>query len=87
MNQLMEVNLVEVTQHANLVLFIFLIGYIAIIIEEIIKLNKTATALLMAVGCWVILFLEPNESTSRHLEILTFQMFKVSQVTFFSLAH
>lgn len=79
----MEVNLVEVTQHGNLVLLIFLIGYAAIIIEELVKLNKTATALLMAVGCWTILFLEPSESASRHLEILTFQMFKVSQITFF----
>lgn len=37
----------------------------------------------MAVGCWTILFLEPTDSVARHLYILTFQMFKVSQVVFF----
>ncbi len=79
----MNVNLEEVTHHANLVLSIFIIGYLAIIVEELIKLNKAATALLMAVGCWTILFLEPSESVERHLYILTFQMFKVSQVVFF----
>jgi len=81
----MDVNLEETTHHAYLVLLIFLVGYTAIIIEEFIKLNKTATALLMAVGCWTVLFLEPADSTSRHLYILTFQMFKVSQVVFFLL--
>lgn len=81
----MDVNLEEITHHAYLVLLIFMVGYSAIIIEELIKLNKSATALLMAVGCWTILFLEPAESVTRHLYILTFQMFKVSQVVFFLL--
>lgn len=78
-----DTNLQEITHHAYLVLAFFLLGYAAIIIEEVIKLNKAATALLMAVGCWTILFLEPAESTARHLDILTIQMFKVSQVVFF----
>lgn len=79
----MDVNLEETTHHAYIVLIIFMIGYLAIIIEELIKLNKAATALLMAVGCWTVLFLEPEDSVARHLYILTFQMFKVSQVVFF----
>lgn len=79
----MDVNLEETTHFAYLVLLIFIAGYIAIIIEELIKLNKAATALLMAVGCWTVLFLESSDSVARHLYILTFQMFKVSQVVFF----
>lgn len=79
----MEVNLEEITHHASWVMAIFLIGYVAIIIEEFIKFNKAATALLMAIACWTILFLEPAESVERHLFIFTFQMFKVSQVLFF----
>lgn len=79
----MEENLQESTHLAHFVLLIFIVGYLAIIVEELIKLNKTATALLMAVGCWTILFLEPGDSPARHLHILTFQMFKVSQVVFF----
>lgn len=79
----MDVNLEETTHYAYLVLIIFFVGYAAIITEELIKFNKAATAMLMAVGCWTVLFLEPEDSVARHLYILTFQMFKVSQVVFF----
>lgn len=79
----MDINLEEITHHAYLVLAIFLIGYTAIIIEQVIKLNKAATGLLMGIGCWIVLFLEPAESVERHLYIFSFQMFKVSQVLFF----
>jgi Na+/H+ antiporter NhaD/arsenite permease-like protein len=79
----MDINLEEITHHASLVLAVFLIGYAAIIVEQLIKLNKSATALLMGVGCWTILFLEPAESVERHLFIFSFQMFKVSQILFF----
>lgn len=79
----MDLNIQEITTHASWVLGVFLIGYIAIIIEEVIKFNKAATALIMAVTCWTILFLEPAESSERHLNILTVQLFKVSQVLFF----
>lgn len=79
----MDINLEEVTHHAYSVLGIFLVGYTLIIIEQLIKLNKAATGLLMGIGCWTILFLEPAESVERHLYIFAFQMFKVSQVLFF----
>lgn len=80
-----EINLIEITHHASWVLYIFLIGYTAIIIEQLVKCNKAASALLMAIACWTILFLEPAESAERHLFIFTFQMYKVSQVLFFLL--
>lgn len=78
-----DINLEEITHHASWVLIVFLLGYLAIIVEQFIKFNKSATALLMAVACWTILFTEPYESVDRHLYIFTFQMFKVSQVLFF----
>ncbi len=81
----MDYSVEEITHHASWVLAIFLIGYVAIVIEELVKFNKAATALLMAIGCWVLLFAEPAESVQRHTTILTFQMFKVSQVLFFLL--
>lgn len=79
----MDNSLVEITKHASWVLGFFLLGYFCIIIEQVIKFNKAATALLMGVGCWTILFLEPADSVERHLYILTFQMFKVTQILFF----
>ncbi|NGX32809.1 MAG: hypothetical protein K1060chlam4_00862, partial [Candidatus Anoxychlamydiales bacterium] len=38
----------------------FIIGYLAIIFEFYIKVNKTASALLMAVFTWVCLFFEKD---------------------------
>lgn len=72
-----------VTHHASWVLCVFLIGYAAIVIEQYVRFNKSATALLMGVVCWTILFLEPDESVDKHLATLGIQMFKVSQVLFF----
>lgn len=72
-----------ITPHALWVLTAFLIGYAAIIIEQYVHFNKAATALLMGIVCWTILFLEHNESVEQHLQTLTTQMFKVSQVLFF----
>lgn len=79
----MDINVEEITHHAFWVLMIFLAGYTAIIIEQLIKVNKAATALLMAIAAWLVLFTEPDESVERHLFIFTFQMFKVTQVIFF----
>lgn len=79
----MNIDLLEITHHASLVLVFFLIGYTAIIIEEFIKLNKAAAALLMAIACWTVLFLEPAESVDRHTLIFSLQMYKVSQILFF----
>lgn len=81
----MNINLVEITNHAYLVVIVFLCGYTAIVIEQFVKLNKAATALLMAIGCWSLLFFEKAESVERHLYIFTFQMFKTSQIIFFLL--
>jgi Na+/H+ antiporter NhaD/arsenite permease-like protein len=44
-----------------LMTLVFIIGYLAIIFEFYIKINKTASAILMAVGTWVLLFLEKKE--------------------------
>ncbi len=80
-----ENHVIEITHHAGWVLLAFIIGYLAIIVEQLVKFNKAATSLLMAVVCWTILFAEPYESVERHLEIFSLQMFKVSQVLFFLL--
>lgn len=71
------------THYAIWVLVIFAIGYLSIILEELIRVNKASTALIMSILCWTILFAEPNESVERHLNTLSSQMFKVSQVLFF----
>lgn len=43
---------------------IFFIGLIAIILEPIIRINKTASALLMCCFCWLVVFLNTNKETA-----------------------
>lgn len=68
-----------------LIIGIFFIGYSAIILEYNVKINKTATALLMAVGSWAFVFIgfQPTEATS--LSRLNEYVGDVSQIIFFLL--
>lgn len=47
----------------TLIIFVFVIGYIAIALEHTIKINKTASAILTGVICWTLFALSsPSES-------------------------
>ncbi len=54
-----------------IVLIIFIVGYLAIIFEHTIKVNKAGAALLMAVLAWTFVFVIRGHSASqlfvRHL--------------------
>ena len=63
-----------------MIIFVFTLGYLAIIFENRIRVNKTASALLMAVLTWMFLFLvEPN------IHALGEKVNDVSQIIFFLL--
>jgi NhaD family Na+/H+ antiporter len=60
------------------IIVVFIIGYLAIIFEHNIKVNKTASALLMAVLTWMVLFLYyPN------VHALGEKVNEISQIIFF----
>jgi Na+/H+ antiporter NhaD/arsenite permease-like protein len=73
----------------NLIIFVFVVGYIAIAVEHSINVNKTASALLTGVICWTLFILSsPLESvlTSAHfadyLKIIRIELGdKVSSLT------
>lgn len=63
-----------------MIILIFIVGYLAIIFEHNIKVNKTASALLMAALTWMVLFLyAPN------LHALGEKVNDISQIIFFLL--
>jgi Na+/H+ antiporter NhaD/arsenite permease-like protein len=66
-----------------LLVALFVVGYIAIVFEHPLKLNKTASALLMGVLCWTALVLDHDATTtSTHLS----QHFAgIAQIVFFLL--
>lgn len=68
-----------------LLLGVFAVGYLLIILEYYVKVNKTAIALLVAVACWLIYFLVTGEAIPSALKHLETHISKVSQIIFFFL--
>ena len=68
----------------GLIIFIFILGYIAIAFEHAIKINKAAIALVTGVLCWVVYILL---SPDKHLvsEELTHHLGELSGILFFLL--
>jgi len=66
-----------------MILIVFGLGYLAIILEYNIKINKTAVALLIAVLCWVIYFGFSIVPVSNDLINLGKHVNDVSQIIFF----
>jgi len=63
---------------------VFLIGYLLIVFEHWIDINKTTTALMMGVLCWVIQFANVY-STNSNLQHLFSHFSEVSQIIIFLL--
>ena len=66
----------------NLIFATFVIGYLAIIFEYYIKVNKTASAILMAVGSWCLLII--GKHLGNGVEVETY-LGQASQIIFFLL--
>ncbi|MFI0434928.1 MAG: sodium:proton antiporter NhaD [Parachlamydiaceae bacterium] len=68
-----------------LMIVIFIIGYFAITIEHITKINKTSIALLMAIICWTLQLINPAHPHEKNLHFLSEHLANISQVIFFLL--
>lgn len=68
-----------------LILIVFAIGYTAIILEYSIKINKTASALLIAVLCWTIHICMDSIPVAEDLKELSHHIGEISQIIFFLL--
>jgi NhaD family Na+/H+ antiporter len=67
----------------SIMLIVFAIGYLAIIFEHYIKVNKTASALLMAVATWTILFGVRTVKTQSDVDLMNLHVGDASQIIFF----
>src|ERR1700758_3644636 len=63
----------------------FFLGYLLIVFEPFVRMDKAGVALLMAVGCWTLFFLHPNLSRTVELADLKEQFGYVSEVVTFLL--
>lgn len=68
--------------YLELIIF-FSIGYLAIIFEKFLHINKAAVALVMAVGCWLFYF---SSSQTVPSAVMAEQISDVAQIIFFLLA-
>jgi len=68
-----------------IVTVIFIAGYAAISLENYLQVNKTATALLLGVACWLVYML--SNSTDQHtaLHQLSEHLSSISEILFFLL--
>ncbi len=76
----------EVFDLAGIVLIsVFSLGYLAIIFEFSVRVNKTAVALLLAVLCWLVYFLGDASALDQSISHLNKKLSDVSQILFFLL--
>ena len=53
-----------------IILLIFAVGYLAIIFEYSLKVNKTSSALVMAVLCWMFVFFVQGRTPDQNIHAL-----------------
>ncbi len=66
------------------VVLIFILGYFLIALEHSIHINKAAPALMMAVLCWLLYFLQGNSPEASY-EVLLLHLGDISSILFFLL--
>lgn len=68
-----------------LMIVVFSLGYLAIATEHILKVNKTAIALLMSVLCWMCYFIGVGTTSEASTKELCHHLADTSQIVFFLL--
>ena len=69
--------------YSLLMVVTFVIGYFLITIEHVTKINKTSIALLMAIICWCLQFINQAQSQENNVAYLSEHLANISQVIFF----
>ncbi len=68
-----------------LIIGIFILGYLGIILEFYVKVNKTAIGIGLAVLCWMVYFLGCSSTLEKSIAELGHHLGDVSQIIFFLL--
>ena len=71
--------MVEVT------IFIFLLGYVFIALEHVVKIDKAASALITGILCWTIFMLFSNQDSYIIYKDLQHHLVHISEILFFLL--
>jgi Na+/H+ antiporter NhaD/arsenite permease-like protein len=71
--------------NALFISLIFILGYVFITLEHVIHVNKATTALMMAILCWALQFLNPHWQGEENISFLAEHLSNISQIIFFLL--
>lgn len=66
-------------------ILVFILGYVMITFEHYTRINKATIALMMAVICWTLQFMNPSFTGESNLTFLGHHLANISQVIFFLL--
>lgn len=69
----------------HILIVIFVLGYLSIALESVTQLNKSTAAILMAVFCWVLEYMNPLVTFQQNQTILTEKLGQICQVIFYLL--
>ncbi len=64
-------------------IIVFLLGYAAITMEHPLKINKSATAILLAVFCWIAILFLPNANHEEIIPELSHHLSSIAEIAFF----
>ncbi|MBI5274086.1 MAG: sodium:proton antiporter NhaD [Chlamydiales bacterium] len=67
------------------ILIVFAIGYLIIIFEHYLKVNKTAVAIFTGVICWLLYFISGSAAHTTNLSALSHYIGDIAQILFFLL--
>jgi NhaD family Na+/H+ antiporter len=71
--------------YAIWMIVVFILGYLLISMEHIVKINKATVALMMGAVCWAIQFVNQATPCSGNIKCLEEHISNISQVIFFLL--
>jgi len=69
----------------ELILIVFILGYLFIALEHVVNINKAASALVTGVLCWTIFILFSNTQTEFVYNELQHHLIHISEILFFLL--
>lgn len=69
--------------YSTWMIVIFLLGYVFITLEHVIRIDKATIALLMGIGCWVLQFSYKPDMCDVSLTCLGEHISSISQIVFF----
>lgn len=71
--------------YTTAMILIFIVGYLLITLEHVININKATIAILMAIICWFIQFINPHWDHQYNMDSLSYHLADISQIVFFLL--